>query len=264
MKNKQLDVGGVGLDYAGLRPAPKDVRKNGAGFIVRYSAGAGNNDSATQFKLCGRNEIHDAVAAGLDFVANSEWYETRITEGAAAGAADGAADLTFWKARGLAKGASIYVSWDSDPSPSLWPQVDAYLEAYNKALQGYYEVDCYAGTPYLKHAKAKALIKYGWRPNAGSWSNDGLPYQPKTRTKRQRAKLVKLAQEATVAALWQTGNYWYSRGADEDMVIRPDFGSHLQAGGRHRRPQPGPKPTPWRYVLTLDSEGNLLVDGKAA
>lgn len=85
--------GDVGVDYSGLRPDPAQLVKDGAKFILRYSAGVGNADPATQWKLCGPGEINAALAAGLDFVANCEWYESRITEGADAGAADGAADL---------------------------------------------------------------------------------------------------------------------------------------------------------------------------
>lgn len=237
-----LKAGDLGIDYSGARPDPADTKKNGAEFIIRYSAGAGNDQSATAWKLCGLNEIHAAVAAGLDVIANSEWYETRITEGAAAGKVDGAADLKFWKARGLAKGASIYVSWDTDPQQAHWPKADAYLTAYQKALGGYYHVDCYAGTPYLKHAKAKGLIRFGWRPNAGSWSDDGLPYQPDTSTAAKRTALVKQALTATPAHIWQTGNYWFSKQADENMLLRLPVGSHLEQTVPTPNPKPAPKP----------------------
>src|SRR6266536_803380 len=110
---KPLAVYDRGIDYSGLRPNPfSDPAKSGAKFVIRYSAGAGNNRRDTQWKLCGKDELRHLVAAGYDVIANSEWSASRVTEGAAAGTADGAADLAFWKARGLAKGASIYVSWD--------------------------------------------------------------------------------------------------------------------------------------------------------
>lgn len=225
--------GDVGVDYSGLRPDPAQLVKDGAKFILRYSAGAGNADPATQWKLCGPGEINAALAAGLDFVANCEWYESRITEGADAGAADGAADLDFWQTRGLNKGASIYVSWDANPDPAKWPLVDAYLTAYNKALAGHYRVDCYAGTPYLKHAKAKGLIRYGWRPNAGAWSGDGLPYQPAN----HGIDNITDALAATPAHIWQTGNYWYSKNADENVILRSPVGSHRDAAAVPPKPK---------------------------
>src|SRR6266496_4106576 len=95
-----------GIDYSGLRPNPiGDPARSGAKFVIRYSAGAGNDRRGTQWKLCGTDELRRLLAAGYDVIANSEWSASRVTEGAAAGTADGAADLAFWKARGLAKGA---------------------------------------------------------------------------------------------------------------------------------------------------------------
>jgi hypothetical protein len=136
---------------------------------------------------------------------------------------------------------------------SKWKAADAYLRAYRTALAGYYRLGGYAGTVYLRHALAAKIIDYGWRPNAGSWSNDGLPYQPDTSTAAKRQLLAVAALKATPAAIWQTGNYWWSKGADECMILRP-AGSHLQALGvkapvvaakpAKPAPKPAPKPTP--------------------
>lgn len=219
-----LKPGDIGVDYSGARPSGTEIRNAGGKFIMRYSAGAGNTQSETQWKLCGVTEIHEAVNRGLDFIANSEWYEGRITEGHAAGVADGAHDLAFWKSRGLNKGASIYVSWDAAPVQNKWPSAIAYLQGYNDELQGYYHVDCYAGTPFLKHALSLGVIRYGWRPNAGSWSGDGLDYQPGM---EHSASTAKAATSHTPAHLWQTGNYWFSKGADENVILRTPVGSHL-------------------------------------
>lgn len=233
-----LVPGDRGVDTSGYRLTAAQLKRDGGKFRIRYSAGIGNSQPATQWKLCGYGEIRDAEAAGVDFIANSEWYESRITEGASAGRADGVADLAFWKARGLAQGASIYVSWDADPVTSKWPGVDAYLAAYNVSLAGYYHVDCYAGTPYLRHALAKGLIRYGWRPNAGSWSGDGIPYQPTV-----NAASVAAAAARTPAHIWQTGSYWYGKQADENVILRVPVGSHLEAQTRPK-PVPAPKPVP--------------------
>lgn len=219
-----VQPGDVGIDFSGAKLDAPTVAQNAAKFVIRYSAGVGNAAKETQFKLCRPGEIEAAVAAGLDFIANSEWYESRITEGARAGAADGAADLKFWKSRGLAKGASIYVSWDQKPARLKWRAAKAYLVAYDKALGGYYHVDCYAGTPFLRYALSAGVIKYGWRPNAGSWSSDGLPYQPKITD-----ALLEHARAATPAHIWQTGSYWFKNNADEDVILRAPVGSHLAA-----------------------------------
>jgi hypothetical protein len=221
-----LQPADVGIDYSGARPDHADVVANGGRFVIRYSAGAGNTSPKTQWKLCEVNELRRATEAGLDVIANSEWYESRITEGGQAGAADGAADLVFWRSRGLAAGASIYVSWDQAPDRSKWQSVAEYLRAYDRALAGQYHVDCYAGTPVLAWLKGRGVIRYGWRPNAGSWSNDGLPYQPD----HHGRGLLGKALAATPAHLWQTGNYWYGKDADENLVLRAPVGSHLDAG----------------------------------
>lgn len=241
-----LTAGALGIDYSMARPAHAEIAHAGGRFVVRYSAGAGMaHNPATHPKLITPPEFTQLLANGFDVIANSEWYETRVTEGAPAGAADGQADLALWRSCGLARGASIYVSWDTLPVQAVWPDVDAYLAAYDKALGGYYHVDAYAGTPYLRHALAKGLIRYGWRPNAGSWSNDGLPYQPDTSTPAKRAALVAAAAKATPARIWQTGNYWFSRSADENLIIRGPVGSHYDALGVPVTPAPAPNtPTP--------------------
>ena len=100
------------------------------------------------------DELRSLVAAGYDFIANSEWAQGRVEEGAEAGAADGAADLAFWQSRGLARTASIYVSWDrGQPDPGRHAAIAEYLTAYENALGGYYHVDLYAGdVAILAHA----------------------------------------------------------------------------------------------------------------
>ncbi|HEX4728906.1 MAG TPA: hypothetical protein VH298_13970, partial [Jatrophihabitans sp.] len=92
-----LSLGSLGLDTSGAVLNEQDAYKLGSRFRLRYSAGVGNGQSATAWKLCKPGEIAAILASGQDFIANSEWYEGRVTEGAAAGAADGAADLKFWE-----------------------------------------------------------------------------------------------------------------------------------------------------------------------
>lgn len=234
---RPVKPGDLGVDYSGARPSPHGTRKAGGRFIIRYSAGAGNAQSATAWKLCDHGEIAAAVAAGMDFIANSEWYTTRITEGRAAGHDDGQADLEFWKHQGLHRDASIFVSWDAAPVRSHWAAAQAYLEAYDHALGGHFHVDCYAGTPFLRRMLNRKVIRDGWRTNAGSWSNDGLPYQPRT---AHTDGLAAVGRSKTPAAIWQTGNYWWAKQADENLILRPVTGSHLAAAARHAKPPSKP------------------------
>lgn len=244
-----LAVGDLGIDYSFARPKPSDIVKAGGRFVFRYSAGAASRSShpsygANRGKLITAKEFRALLAAGLDVVANSEWYTTRVTEGAAAGRQDARADAELWHACGLAKGASIYVSWDAAPVRSKWHGVDEYLHAYETELAGQYHVDCYAGTPFLKWALARHRIRYGWRPNAGSWSGDQLTYQPDTSTHARRDALGVAGRLRTPAAVWQTGNYWFSKSADELMLLHPTIGSHRQALAAAVKPKPPVKPTP--------------------
>lgn len=245
-----------GIDYSGWRPSSMaQVKQDGAGFIIRYSAGAGNATSQVAWKLCQSNEIAQATAAGLDFVANSEWYATRVTEGAGAGTSDGLADLAFWKSRGLNKGSTIYVSWDAKPDPSKYNAVEAYLKAYRAALGGYYNSEgngLYAGTPALVEMLKRGAISKAWRSNASSWSNDGLPYQPATQTASECQAFIAAALKACPANIIQTGNYWYGNNADEDLVVRSPIGSHLE-----NKPVPTP-PKPPAPVVHPTTGDDLL------
>lgn len=231
-----LSVGDVGIDYSYARPSLTTAAQSGAKFVIRYSAGVASDPASPSHsknagKLITPVEFQSILAAGLDIIANDEWYEARVTEGATAGKADGHASATLWKSCGLAKGSAIYPSWDAAPSKTKWSAVDAYLKAFAAEINrvGGYVLGVYAGTPYLKHALANGLVQFGWRPNAGSWSNDGLPYQPDTSTATKRFALALKAKAATPAAIWQTGNYWFNKSADEDLIVRTPVGSHLEA-----------------------------------
>ncbi|HJQ03500.1 MAG TPA: peptidoglycan-binding domain-containing protein [Jatrophihabitans sp.] len=241
-----LSVGSFGLDSSGASLNEQDAYKLGSRFRIRYSSGAGNSQSATAWKLCKPGEIAAIIASGQDFIANSEWYESRVTEGAAAGAADGAADLKFWESRGYAKGATIYPSWDAAPDPAKYQAVVDYIGSYNQALQGQYRADgMYAGAAALAYMYSKAGIKHGWIPEATSWSN--LPnwyYQPtNAQLPETTAAVAKLAPGLT-SIIWQDGNKWYNNGADENIIVlgAGNLGSHLQASGAAPAPGPASKP----------------------
>jgi hypothetical protein len=221
--------------------------QTGSRFQLRYSAGAGNSVSATQWKLCKPGEIASILATGQDFVANSEWYEDRVTEGAAAGDQDGAADLAFWSSHGLAPGSTIYPSWDRDPDPAKYQAVADYLGHYNAALRGEYVGNgMYAGADALRYLQQHGLIQHAWIPEATSWS--GLPgwyYQPtKAQLAETTAAVAKLVP-GIASSIWQNGNHWFNGQADEDIVVvGGPIGSHNEAKGGAPAPTPPPAPAP--------------------
>jgi LysM repeat protein len=233
-------------------------------FFFRYSAGAGNGNDNTQWKLCGPDEIARLTQVG-DFIANSEWYEDRVEEGASAGKADGAADLKFWKSRGYAKGGVIFVSWDKAPDHASYDDVEDYLQAYDKALQGYYEVGLYAGSAAIREMKKRGVIVSGWQTMSTSWSDNNLPYQPE-------AKDIAIVLKNRPAGIdvWQTGNYWFNKGADENVMLTNNVLSHLRVKAGAKPPvkppvkpvKPKPKPIPSGGTYRIrpsDSDGLIAV-----
>lgn len=231
-------------------------------YHFRYSAGVNNTNSNSQFKLCKLGEIAEMVAGGVDPVANFEASEDRPTQGAAAGSADGAADLIFWKSRGLAQGATIYISWEPGNNTAQWPDVDAFIRAYDAALQGYYHADgLYAGTPTLVHFGQVGIIKHGWIPEGASASVGKAPIDPnyappaktnwdlwfptKSQVDPALAYLDTLVAGSNLESIvWQDGNKLAS-GADEDIVLLGGpIGSHLEALGGNIPTPPPPPPTP--------------------
>lgn len=233
-----------GVDFSGADLSAAQVAKAGYDFVLRYSAGAGNTDAGTQWKLCGEHEVAEFAAAGIDLIANSEWTTGRVTEGAKAGAKDGAADLKFWKARGYAKGAAIIVSWDEgQPDRSAHSRVEAYLAAYGKALGGYYSVGLYAGDVAINAMLDAGVIQFGWRAMAESWSGpsgSNLYYRPGSDWR----KTAEAVAATSRAHLWQNGNVAFDKGADENVILRSFAWGHLSSQGSKPAPQPKPKPSP--------------------
>jgi hypothetical protein len=291
-----LHPGDILLDYSyGLHGNPDQLQrtldaaaKAGARGFFRYSAGAASDPShpsydANSGKLITPGEYRAIVnhPAGFDIIANSEWYATRITEGRNAGREDGRADAALWRSCGHPRGATVYVSWDAAPSRLKYLAVRRYLKGWRDGAQGYYEPDLYGGTPVLralfkapKLARKMFRIRYGWRTNAPSWNNDGLPYQPRTGTAAARAALVVQALKATPAHIWQTGNYWFGTSADENLVVRTPIGSRNDTLTAHQpEPKPEPDPTPapavdgphrivtkdGEYAFTLRDDGTPVV-----
>lgn len=230
--------GTIGLDSAESVNYPTAVA-TGSRFHFRYTAGSGNASRDTQFKLIKPGEIAAIVAAGSDVIANFELSEDTPTGGAPAGAACGAADLLLLKDGGYAQGASVYISWEPGNDPAYWPQVEAFVRAYDDALGGYYHADgLYAGIPSLKHFGQMGLIKHGWIPES-TYASDipaqfGWIYQPtKDQLEPAMAYLDGLvAGSGLESIVWQNGNKWFAGSADENVVLLGGpLGSHLEALG---------------------------------
>jgi peptidoglycan hydrolase-like protein with peptidoglycan-binding domain len=236
-----LNVFDRGIDFADAQVGLNDIKRQGAKFIIRYSAGAASAEghpshNAVKWKLCGLDEIHNTVAAGLYFFANSEWTVDRVTQGYAAGHEDGVADLAFWKARGLNPGSAVYYSWDkSQPDPSKYPGLRDYLRGVADAFSGYYEVGLYAGDVAIEVMMNSGVIEFGWLAMSESWSGPlHFVYKPGVNW-LQSAKAI-IGQ--TRAHILQNGNSWYGDGADENVILHIPAGSHLTATGSASTPLP--------------------------
>lgn len=219
-----LAPGDLGIDRSGALITPAQVKHKHGKFIGRYSSGAASWDAANSWKICAPNEIADAEKLGIDIIAISESTIDRITQGHAAGLADGAADVTFWKSRGLAQGATVFCCWDTFPYPSQYDAVEAYLKGWAEGAAGYYEPGGYMGDLAGREMVRRGALTRYIQPNAGSWSVNDLPYQP-----ADPRSFLDEAIRVSGACMWQTGNYWFGTGADEDMILRAPVGSHLDA-----------------------------------
>lgn len=257
-----------GIDFASGTFSLGNAASQGAKFIMRYSAGAASDinhpsHSANAWKLCKQTEIQDTLAAGMDFVANSEWYESRVTEGYNAGHQDGVADLAFWQSRGLAQGAAVYYSWDEgQPNPSKHGALAEYFRGVADVYQGYYDLGLYGGDPAINAMLDLGRIKYGWLAMASSWSYPLVPpYQPGSNWLQAAKDLA----PKTRANIHQNGNRWYNGQADEDVILHAPVGSHLEAHGGSTPPQPIQPPTLHRPWPTYMKPGNFfgLITGPA-
>lgn len=102
-----------GADYSGARPTVSQLKANGVKFVLRYLA---PQNSATSWKLLTWNEANTLRAGGIQVVSNFEWYESRCTEGYAAGQADARTAAAYHLGCGGPKDRPIYFSVDTDTS----------------------------------------------------------------------------------------------------------------------------------------------------
>lgn len=234
-----LNPGDRGIDFATRPDSPGGITRNGAKFILRYSAGVNNSTPDRQFKLCGPTEVHDAVTAGCDFIANYEdGADTLVTATPQQMAEAGKADLDFWQERGYAKGAVLICSWDSaQPDPSAHDTVARNLDAYFTAQDDYYARGLYAGDVAISAMLDLHAIGYGWRAMSDSWSHNGDWYEPGSEWLAQSQKILSVSR----AHIWQNGNRWYGADADEDVILRAGLPTQLSVT---HAPPPAPTPTP--------------------
>ena len=259
--------GVVGIDSARPVDSTRAVA-SGSRLQVRYSAGAATDPGHPSHglnagKLCGQGEIAAIVASGQDFLANDEWYETRTTEGTQAAAHDAPVVLEFWQSRGLAKGATVMLNLDAAPDLSKLASIQAYVDEFNRRLDGYYLADgFYAGVPMLAALAKSGHCRHGWIPEAAGWSTANTALDPgyappaktawdlwwplRTQVEPAAAFLRGLLGDCgLVSCLWQDGNKWFSGAADEDVLIIPGpLGTHLEASGQQPTTAPAPVSEP--------------------
>ena len=243
-----------GLDSATSGIDANQAHASGSQFHLRYSAGqaseAGNPSHArNSFKLTKPGEITAILNSGQLFGANDEWYESRMTEGGGAGAADGQAARRYWESVELPYGSWIVPSWDEAPNASKFGAVADYHKAFTDGLGGVYgNRGLYAGIPAQAHLASLGLIDWGWIPESCSWS--GLPnwyYQP---TDAQLPGCcadvaARCRQAGLKAAIWQNGNKWFGNQADENVILYGDLHSSFGfVGGSTPDKPPAPTPTP--------------------
>ena len=206
------------IDYSFARPSLAVAKSSGATGVLRYLSPV---NEQTQGKIIDRPEFAAILAAGLDVTLNFEWYQGRCLEGASAGVVDGATARDQAGQLGYAHGATIYVSHDTDTRND--PAVGAYLDAFRAALSGLWHVGIYSGIDTMDAMLAASHADAGWQTLA--WSGGRISAQ---------------------AVLYQNGNTWFGGQADEDVVLRGQVGSHLQAlaAGAPQPPAPSPLPKP--------------------
>lgn len=204
-----------GLDYTTAPPlaALRAVRVNGlpVTFVCRYTgyfAGYDLNtiDGPQQGKVLTPQEALTNGKAGIATVSNHEWYETRPTEGAAAGA---------WDAREVAQkihaacggppDRPIYFSVDFDAGG---PEVAGYFRGVASEI-GLHRTGAYGSYRVLKYLFDTNLITWGWQTYA--WS--GGQWEP-------RAHIRQYDNNRWIAGL----------SVDYNLSMKADFGQWFPRG----------------------------------
>jgi hypothetical protein len=230
-----IAVGLRGVDFASMPDGNGyvGIKRNGAEFVSRYSAGVGGSSNG---KCAKAGEIADAVSRGVDFLANFELDGSTPEEGGHSGTRHGAADRDFWAARGLAAGAGVTVSWEPGTDTSKFGAVADFLSNFRAALGR--PVGLYSGLQALLAMRQRQLIDFTWLSMSSNASGLDFGNIPQS---EYAARMLKVAKDNGLNMV-QNRNRWYrgvdshgnvTWGADEDIIVNlPSVAwSQLQASG---------------------------------
>jgi len=245
-----LAVGTKGVDSAS-RIDPVAAHKSGSAFQVRYSAGAATDPSHPSHaknngKLLQDGELQAILNSGQDFLANDEWSEDRVTEGAHAAEEDAPVTLRFWRQRGLAKGSSIALNLDTGFSQANLPAIEAYFDRTKAIWGGEYVPDRFYGPLECARQLARSgRIKHFWIPEGASYFTPDTPIAgapapansawdlwaptPTQVPFAIRWLMDQIGDDAKYfdSIIWQDLNKWFNGQADENIVLKGvRLGSH--------------------------------------
>lgn len=155
----------LGVDYAWGRPQPVHIAAAGYRFVMRYLS----NDSGKNLTT---SEAKALLAAGLDIGVVWETTANRAMSGAPGGAADGSRAKAQADMAGAPAGSAIYFAVDFDAQPNQMPTIDAYANAFAKAIAPH-PVGVYGG---LAICNRFLRLPYRWQTAAWShgWRADGV------------------------------------------------------------------------------------------
>lgn len=203
-----------GIDYAGGRPAARDIKDAGYSFVCRYlSAGLPG-------KLLLPSEVTDLQANGVDIVSNWETTGTTALGGYDAGVTDAQAAWAMHTSLGAPTNRPIYFSLDWDEAPGQDAAVFAYFQGVASVI-GLPQTGAYGGYWPLKRLLDAGLITYAWQTEA--WSGDNQ--DPR----------FNILQD-------NSAGYAYIDGVecDIDYALTEDFGQWNYQGGAVTQPNPDP------------------------
>ena len=196
-----------GLDYSAGMPPIADMKAAGVAFVCRYTGYfAGYNDAQPQTpqgKCLTPEEAKALSQAGISVVSNYEWYETRPTEGYAAGVWDAQEAQKIHLACGGPANRPIYFSVDFDASG---PDVLDYFHGVASVI-GLSRTGVYGSYRVLQYLFDQAAIAWGWQTYA--WS--GGAWEP-------RAHIQQYNNAVIMSGL----------SVDYDRSLKADFGQWLE------------------------------------
>lgn len=216
-------VGSTMGDCSGMRPTVAQLKANHIVGIFRYLSPPRSVAPSAQWKVITKSEFDRLIAGGIEVVLNYEWYSTRALEGAAAGKQDGQWAYAAARALGYAKGATIYVSNDTDTyTQTQFLKLAAYLRAFQAAQGGYYvTLAPYGGIKAVEAMHGMGLAKRIWQ--AVAWSGN------------------KVSKWANV---YQNGKKLFNGQMDVDQVRILPVGGHTESLPKPPAPKPPAKPKP--------------------